>query len=189
MRRTWFLVVLAMVAFAGGCSGDVRVETATGGAQATTTSTLPPAITTPFVPPLPPGMTAGGGDTINVHSPILSFVPGQTSWTSTSSPVTVTVRIDKVAPKAGEPVAFEVVVSSAQACCRVELRPGWDASFMTEGGLSCLPLDAANTRSATFRWVHVYPQSGRFTLSVIGRAGLCSEPAATGGVTGTIEIA
>jgi hypothetical protein len=104
--------------------------------------------------------------------------------------VTVTVRIDKGAPKAGEPVAFEVVLSSAtQACCRAQLRPGDDASFDTDGGLICLPLEAAGIRSATFRWTHVYAQSGRFTLSVIARAGLCSEPAATGGVTGTIEVA
>ena len=187
---------MAIVAVAGGCSDRGRLETV-GGAQATTSSvvvdTIPVPATFPFqppppFPPLPPG--GGGGEILNVHSQVLPFTPGQTAWTSTSTPIVITVRTDKAAPKRGEAVTFEVVVTTAtQACCGVMLRPGGDASFEAGGGLACLPAEAAGARTATFRWVHVYETSGRFSFSVLARAGTCSEPTVTGGVSGVIEVA
>ena len=200
MRRTRLLAILAILAVAGGCSDGGGLETG-GGAPATTSSvvveTIPTPATFPFPPlpplpvpppPLPPG--GGDGEVLNVHSQVLPFMPGQTSWTSASTPIAITVRTDKAAPKAGEAVAFEVVVTTAtQACCRVVLRPGGDASFDSGGGLACMPDEATGVGTATFRWIHVYESSGRFTLSVTARAGTCSEPAATGGLTGFIEVA
>jgi hypothetical protein len=199
MRRTRLLTLLAILAVAGGCSNGGDLETV-GGAQATTSSVVvetippPPAFPIPLPPvpppPVPPGGGGGGGEILNVHSQVLAFTPGRTSWTSASSAVAITVRIDKAAPKAGDAVAFEAVVtSSAQACCGVVLRPGEDASFAAGGDLNCLPDAAAGTRTATFRWVHVYQSSGRFTFNVSARAGTCSEPPATGGLSGVIEVA
>lgn len=193
MRRTTLLVLLA-ITMAAGCGGDQQVES---GAQATTSSvvtTVPASAPFPFpslpplptpLPPLPPD---AGGDVLNIHSRVFPLTPGQTSW-SASGTLSITVRTDKAAPKAGEAVAFEVVAASVtQACCRVVLRPGGDAVFDAGGGLGCLPGEAAGTRTATFRWVHVYPSSGQFTLSVMARAGTCSEPAGTGGLTGVIPV-
>ena len=198
MRRTRLLTLLAILAVVGGCSDGGDLETV-GGAQATTSSvvveTIPaPATFPPFPlppvpsPPVPPG--GGGGEILNVHSQVLAFSPGRTSWTSGSTAIAITVRIDKAAPKAGEAVAFEASVTSAtQACCGVVLRPGEDASFAAGGDLTCLPDAAAGTRTATSRWVHVYQSSGRFTFNVSARAGTCSEPPATGGLSGVIEVA
>lgn len=196
MRWKGLLTLLAILA-AGGCSGGGDVETV-GGARATTTSVVVETIPTPPTfpplpplpgspPPLPPG--GGGGEVLNIHSQVLPFTPAQTSWTSTSTAIAITVRTDKAAPKVGEAVAFEVVVATATlACCHVVLRPGGDASFESGAGLACLPSEAAGRTTATFRWVHVYQSSGRFSLSVMARAGTCSETTATGGLTGVIEV-
>ncbi|HET7722208.1 MAG TPA: hypothetical protein VFK43_19720 [Acidimicrobiales bacterium] len=188
-------VVAVATVWAGG-----RDAATVSGAQATTTSVVFEAIPGPApapVPiplpdiPLPPGVPAsppGGGEVLNVHSQVVPFTPGLTSWT-TSGVVAITLRIDKAAPRVGDAVTFEVVVATAGlACCGVLVRPGDDASFEGGGGLACLPSAAAGTTTATFRWVHVYERSGRFTLSVIARAGTCSEAAGTGGLTGIIEV-
>ena len=201
MRWIWLLAVVAVVAVATVWAGGRDTATLSG-AQATTSSVVaetipgpaqepaPVAIPLPDIP-LPPGVPAappGGGEILNIHSPVVSFTPGRTSWTA-SGVVAVTVRTDKAAPKVGEAVTFEVVVATAGlACCGVMLRPGDGASFDGGGGLACLPSEAAGTTTATFRWVHVYESSGRFTLSVIARAGACSEATGTGGVTGVIEV-
>ena len=199
MRWIWLLAVVAVVAVATVWAGGRTIETV-GGAQVTTTSVL--SVTTPGtepapVPmplpdiPLPPGVPAappGGGEVLNFHSRVVPSTPGQTSWSS-SGVVAVTVRTDKAAPKVGEAVTFEVVVATAGlACCGVVLRPGDGASLDGGGGLACLPSAAAGTTTATFRWVYVYESSGRFTLSVLARAGTCSESTGTGGVTGIIEV-
>lgn len=199
MRWIWLVAVVAVVAVATVWSGGRKTETVSS-AQASTsavvlqTTTVPaPApfpIPLPDVPP-PPGMPPaqpGGGEILNIHSRVVPFTPGQTSWSS-SGVVAITVRTDKAAPKAGEAVTFEVVaVTAGLACCRVVLRPGGDASFDSGGGLACLPSEAAGTTTATFRWVHVYESSGRFILSVTARAGTCSEAAGTGGLSGLIEV-
>ena len=199
MRWLWLVALLAVVGVATVWSAGGEIETGRG-ASATTSSVVAETSPTPSTfpvpppppprdppPPVPPG--GGGGEILNVHSQVLPFRPGQTSWTSTSTAIAVTVRSDRAAPKAGEAVAFEVVVTTAtEACCRVVLRPGGDASYDSGGGLGCLPPEAVATRTATFRWVHVYESSGHFTLSVTARAGTCSEPPATGGLTGVIEV-
>lgn len=194
MRWLWLLALVAVAAVATVWSPGSDVEPGSG-AQATTSSVVVDTIPTPATFPLPPipplpvsPLPPGDGEVLNIHSQVLTFTPGQTSWTSTSSIVAVTVRTDKAA-KVGEAVAFEVVVATAgPACCRVVLRPGGDASFDAGGGLTCLPDEAAGTRTATFRWVHVYESTGRSALSVTARAGTCSEPAVTGGLSGVIEV-
>ena len=202
MRWLWLLALVAVTGVAIVWSAGGENETV-GGAQATTSAvvatTVPVPATFPIplpdLPPLPggppalpPGLGGDGGEVLNIHSRVVPFTPGQTSWTS-SGIVAITVRIDTPAPKVGEEVAFEVVATTAGlACCRVQLRPGEDASFDAGGGLACLPSEAAGTTTATFRWVHVYQGRGRFTLSVVARAGTCSETTGTGGLTGVIEV-
>jgi hypothetical protein len=199
MRWIWLLALVAVVAVATVWSGG-RDTVTVSGAQATTSSVVsesipvtapaPIAIPLPDIP-LPPGVPAappGGGEILNIHSPVVSFTPGQTSWTA-SGVVAITLRTDKAAPRVGEAVTFEVVVATAGlACCGVMLRPGDGASFDGGGGLACLPSEAAGRTTATFRWVHVYERSGRYTLSVIARAGTCSEATGTGGLAGFIEV-
>jgi hypothetical protein len=201
MRWLWLLALLAVAAVAIVWSAGGEIETV-GGAQATTSTVVAPTVPVPAtfpiplpdLPPLPGGPPApppgvGGGEVLNIHSRVVPFTPGQTSWTSRSTPIAITVRTDKPAPKAGEPVTFEVeVTTTTQACCGVVLRPGGDASFEAGGGLACLPTEAPGTLTATFRWVHVYESSGRFTFSVLARAGTCSQPPETGGLTGLIEV-
>jgi hypothetical protein len=198
MRWIWLVAVVVVVAVATVWTGGRQIETV-GGVQATTSSvvvetTIPSPAPIPFPdfqPPLPPGFSAdppGGGEVLNIHSPVTSFRPGQTFWASVGV-VAITVRTDKAVPKVGEPVAFEVVVATAgSACCRVVLSPGGGASFDAGGGLMCLPDAAAGTRTATFRWVHVYETAGHFRFSVTARSGTCNEPAGTGGLTGFIEV-
>jgi hypothetical protein len=200
MRWIWLVAMLAIVGVATVWSADGGHETVTS-AQVTTTSVVvetiprPEPSPIPFPdfppPPLPPGLPAappGGGEILNVHSRVSPFTPGQTSW-SASGVVAITVRTDKAAPKVGEAVTFEVVVATAGlACCRVELRPGDDASLDAGGGLACLPSEAAGKTTATFRWVHVYQSSGRFPLRVTARAGTCTESTGTGGLSGVIEV-
>jgi hypothetical protein len=199
MRWIWLLALVAVVAVATVWSGG-RDTVTVSGAQATTSSVVsesipvtapaPIAIPLPDIP-LPPGVPAappGGGEILNIHSPVVPFTPGLTSWTAAGL-VAITLRTDKAAPRVGEAVTFEVVVATAGlACCGVMLRPGDGASFDGGGGLACLPSEAAGRTTATFRWVHVYKSSGRFTLSVIARSGTCSEATGTGGVTGVIEV-
>jgi hypothetical protein len=200
MRWICLLAVAAVVAVATVWVGG-RDTVTVSGAQATTSSvvseTIPVTASAPVpIPlpdiPLPPGVPAtppGGGEILNIHSPVVSFTPGQTSWTA-SGVVAITLRTDKAAPKVGEAVTFVVVVATAgPACCGVMFRPGDDASFDGGGGLACLPSAAAGTTTATFRWVHVYESSGRYPLSVIARAGTCSEATGTGGLSGFIEVA
>ena len=200
MRWIWLLALVAIVAVAAVWSGGSDPGTVSG-AQPTTSSvvsetiplTAPFPIPLPDVPPppgpLPAAPPGGGGEVLNIHSRVIPFTPGHTSWAA-SGVVALTVRTDKAAPKVGEAVTFEVVVATAGlACCRVVLRPGGDASFDAGGGLACLPSEAAGTTTATFRWVHVYQSSGRFTLTVTARAGTCSEPPATGGLSGVVEVA
>ena len=197
MRWIWLVALVAVVAVATVWTGGRQTATVSR-AQATTSSVVFETIPAPApVPiplpdiPLPPGVPAsppGGGEVLNVHSQVVPFTPGLTSWT-TSGVVAITLRIDKAAPRVGDAVTLEVVVATAGlACCGVVLRPGGAASFEGGGGLACLPHATAGTTTATFRWVHVYESSGRFTLSVIARAGTCSEAAGTGGLTGVIEV-
>jgi hypothetical protein len=198
MRWIWLVAVVVVVAVATVWTGGRDIETV-GGVQATTSSvvletTIPPTVPMPFPdfqPPLPPGFPAeppGGGEVLNIHSPVVPYTLGQTSW-STSGAVTISVRTDKAVPKAGEVVTFDVVVTTAgAACCRVVLRPGGESSFDSGGGLTCLPNEAAGTTTASFRWMHVYETAGRFSLSVTARAGTCSEPVATGGLSSVIQV-
>lgn len=198
MRWIWLVAVVAIVAVATVWTGGRQIETV-GGVQATTSSlvvetTIPAPAPIPFPdfqPPLPPGFVPappGGDEVLNIHSPVISYTPGQTSWAA-SGVVTITVRTDKAVPRVGEVVTFDVVATTAgAACCRVMLRPGGEASFDTGGGLTCLPNEAAGTTTASFRWTHVYETAGRFFLSVIARAGTCSEPVATGGLSSVIEV-
>lgn len=197
MRRLLVVLVTALVA---GC-GPGGVDEATP-SQATTTSAPAPQ-TTPTTGPVrplppdffgtvppPPGFT-GTGDVVNIHSPVLFPRPGQTSWEHTSvNGVTITLRIDTATPKANAPVTFEFVVSSPTlACCGLELLPGDGATLAEGGGLACLPPEAAGTRAATFRRTHVYGASGQFYLSVLARAGTCSETAAFAGFSTVITVA
>lgn len=73
-----------------------------------------------------------------------------------------------------------LVVAALTAGCS----PGGDRETVSsaQGGA------ATGTTTATFRWVHAYERSGRYALSVLARAGTCSEGTGTGGVTGVIEV-
>jgi hypothetical protein len=191
MRRIRLLVLLVTLLFTAGCGNGETVnsaQTATSSTlPATTVFTVPPPPPEP-APPIPLPVLPGTENIVNVHSPVLPFRPGQTEWTATSSGVTVAVRMDTPAPKVGQPVTFDIAVATATlACCSVTLRPGGsDASF--GGGGGCLPADRAGSRSATFRWVHVYDRSGRFELKITAIAGVCGGPLAGGGLSATIEV-
>lgn len=197
MRWIWLTALVVVVAVAAVWAGGRQIETV-GGVQATTSSVVVETVPRPaqipfpdFQPPLPPGFSAappGGGEVLNIHSQVIPFTPGRTSWAAAGI-VAISVRTDKAAPKVGEEVTFDVELATAGlACCGVLLQPGGETSLEAGGGLACLRSEAAGTTKVTFRFVHVYQSSGRFLLRVIARAGTCSESTGTGGLSAVIEF-
>ena len=173
-------VTVAVVATAGGGGPDTATPPLDATTSTTaTTSTITTTSTTPE-------STAPPGGVANVHVRDLAYVPGQTTWTHVSNGITITVRVATPPAKAGDPVQFDVVLSSTDGpCCALMFLPGDQP--LSEQRYSCTPGEPTASGPVTLRQTHAYATAGRFRFTFVGVRGTCAAPVATAGFAGVID--
>ena len=162
-----------------------------------TTETTMSSPTTPG-PPLPPSTSPappiirfsradwGHVDPGWVEVP---FSPGSTSWTGVSNGVAISVRTDKVTPRAGEPIRFDFEVSTpVHPCCGMRFLFA-DGSDFTKQESGCAAQALLVPGTARFSTTHVYNLDGRWTFMLNPITGNCGVPGVRPTLFGTIEIA
>lgn len=158
----------------------------------TTTKPSKPGTTTTSTAPSGPVIRStrdnyGPTDPWAVDTP---YSPGRTSWTGTTKGVTISVRVDQARPKAGEPVQFDIELSSTtQACCGLYFLLGDGSIFAERNGWSCPSGGPAGPGTARFRTSHVYNYDGQWTFNVQAITGNCTEPTGTASLFGVIDVA
>ncbi len=117
----------------------------------------------------------------------IAYSRGATSWAGISDGVTITVRTDKPAPRVGDPITFDIdLSSSAHVCCGVEVSFGDGYRF--DGGNSWTCPGPQGHGPVHFTTTHTYNLDGRWTFMVAPISGNCVEPQAMAGLFGVVEI-
>lgn len=118
------------------------------------------------------------------------FSPGQTTWSGVAGGVNISVTVDKAAPRAGEPIRFEVEASSAaHICCNVAILFGDGYMFPQQNPSHICPSGGPQGHgpirlSAT----HTYNRAGRWLFNVQAMTGNCREPGKSNSLFGALEV-
>jgi hypothetical protein len=189
--------MLAAGADATGVAGDsTPAAPSTTLATPATTLAPPPATAPPTSRPstpttlAPPPTRAAPSSTAQpvgaaVDTPVS---PGQTSWTAAAEGMTISVHIDRSAPRAGDAIQFDVDMTSptASVCCSLWYLSGDGYTFGTQTPAEC-PVPAGPT-TAHFVVSHTYNLARRWTFTVQAGTVVCGTPGPSATLSGTIEV-
>jgi hypothetical protein len=175
--------------------GPVPEETTTT-TVATPTTTAPPATPTtkPSAAPTtttrarPTTTTTQPGSSLGPAAPGTVTIPyqaGRSSWEAVSNGITMRVRIEPAAPRAGEPVKFLLEASAGpdQTCCGVYLLYGDGGSSSWKMEWPAGSCDTARPGTVATDYTHTYNKDGRWEFSFQAVTGNCG----TGNVYGSIR--
>jgi len=100
------------------------------------------------------------------------------------------VKVDRAAPRAGEPVHFDVEASSAtRACCDLVLRFGDGSTYPDHSEPRSCPSGRPQGHGpVTLGATHTYAQNNQWMFEVKALTGNCEEPAGSGTMFGTIQV-
>jgi hypothetical protein len=180
-------------------SGAVTVP-----ASSSTVAPSRPTTTPTTRRPAPPVTTAGPAPAVTTAGPVVRSTPanfsrdlpgaavvpfaeGQTSWTGVSNGITITVRSDSAAPRAGTPIEFAVEASAAVPCCQMSMWFGDGFSRSDEQGYTCPPAARA-VGPVTFRASHTYNLDGRWTFAVSAGTPDCGATIPDGTLFGSFDV-
>jgi len=141
----------------------------------------------------PPGSTSTSVRVTTTAPPVVVEIPfssGRTSWTGVTSGVTITVKVDKANPDAGEPVRFDVEASSAsRACCAIVLRFG-DGSMYPQQNQNgpCVPGAPQGHGPVSLSTVHTYSGNNQWMFEARALTGNCDEPGGAGALFGILQV-
>ena len=135
-------------------------------ANPTTATTAPPAT------PAGPVIRSTARNFFGYSTPTgidIPFSPGRTTWTGTTEGVTITVRTNTASPRVGEPIEFDVELSSGIAgCCGVSIWFGDGYRHSQGDSWSCATPPTVPTAPVRARASHVYNLDGRWTFAISG---------------------
>ena len=162
------------------------------GTAPTTATTRPAPRTTTTAPARTTRTTVASDPTradygrVGPQTVVFPYSAGRTTWTATSNGINITVRIDKAAPRAGEPIQFDMEMDSPTGgCCNARLHYGDHAEYSPTG--PCFPPGpGAPVKTSTG---HVYYADGRWTFWARAISGDCQSPRVEAGLMGTIQVA
>ncbi|MDQ2827219.1 MAG: hypothetical protein M3Y04_09730 [Actinomycetota bacterium] len=172
---------LAAVDAAAAASRASRLpeSTSTTGAPATTVTTGRPGSTSTSTSA--PKSTSTSTSVANTSDPIIVKIPytaGRTSWTGVSEGVTITVKVDKANPAAGEAVHFDVEASSAtHACCVIVVKFGDGSQYGQQNETGpCAPGAPQGHGPVTASTSHTYGRNNQYMFEVRALTGNCDDP-------------
>lgn len=151
-----------------------------------TTVTTKPKVTAPTVP-------AGTYAPAQYKDPDIAFVPyssGQSSWTVTKNGVTLSLRIEPTAPRAGEEIKFFAEATSPdQPCCSAGIVYGDSISDQRDSSWSCP--GGGPSAAGTRRWVftHTYNLPGPKEFLFSAGTGNCSVAPKVAALQGWLDVA
>jgi len=155
---------------------------ATATTTATTVVTPTGGTTQPVLPPIPwPSVPPATG---------IPNMPTASSWQGDSAGVSVRMRLDPVAPVAGQPVTFRLEFSSAGPCCTVFLDYGDGAGWSLNPSYVCGQPSPLTPGSHTAAPIHTYAKAGAFKghLTVMSWDPCSAPPIPPGGAPVLPEI-
>lgn len=182
-----------------GVDADVTAPTSQSSRPSGSTSTTSPTRTSTTAVPATTATTAAPGSTSTSVRPTIASPPivvqipfssGRTSWTAVASGVTITVKVDKASPAAGEPVRFDVEASSAsRACCALVLRFG-DGSMYPQQNQNgpCAPGAPQGHGPVSLSTVHTYSGNNQWMFEAQALTGNCDEPGGAGALFGILQV-